>query len=73
MVTWQWPNPTLILWAVFLVVSRFTHGTLQHTCMLLSVIALGIWALLEIFWGASPFRRVLGAVVLVFMILSRVL
>ena len=34
-------------------------------------VALAIWAILEIVRGESPFRRVLGAVVLVLMVLSR--
>ena len=62
---WQWPNPALCVWLVTLVVGWFplsaAHATavdgIRHG-------ALVVWALDEVVRGASPFRRILGAVVL---------
>jgi hypothetical protein len=47
-------------------------GGVGRALSLLGAVALFIWAVLEIVRGDSPFRRVLGAVVLVFMIVSAV-
>ena len=62
---WQWPNPALCVWLVTLVLGWFdlstTHaGTVEgirHGALLM-------WSLDELVRGASPFRRVLGAVIL---------
>jgi hypothetical protein len=71
---WHWPNPALCLWMVALVLGRFdlsaTHATavdgVRHGALL-------VWALDEVVRGASPFRRVLGAVVLAAQLTSLVL
>jgi hypothetical protein len=63
---WQWPNPALWVWLVTLVLGRLdlsaAHATavdgVRHGALL-------VWALDEVVRGASPFRRTLGAVVLV--------
>lgn len=70
----QWPNAALWVWIVALVLGRFdlsaTHATavdgVRHGALL-------VWALDEVVRGASPFRRVLGAVVLVAQVTSLVL
>ena len=71
-VVWQNFNLPIILWAVFALLSKiFKTGDL-HT--FLSVIAFGLiftWAWLEINQGASPFRRMLGAIVMILSIRSR--
>lgn len=62
---WQLPNPALSVWLVCLVVTTFDL-TAAHKSMVADVGrgALLVWALDEVVRGASPFRRVLGAVVL---------
>jgi len=65
LVLWQPPNPALCVWMVALALGRFdlssTHATavdgVRHGALL-------VWALDEVVRGASPFRRVLGAVIL---------
>ena len=62
---WQFPNPALCVWLVTLVLGWFelsaAHATavdgIRHGALL-------VWALDEVVRGASPFRRMLGAVVL---------
>ena len=63
---WQFPNPALCVWLVALVLGRFDLSAghekavdgVRHGALL-------VWSLDEVVRGASPFRRVLGAVVLV--------
>ncbi len=63
---WQPPNPALSVWLVAVVVGFFDLSS-AHTTAVDGVRhgALLVWALDELVRGASPFRRVLGAVVLV--------
>jgi hypothetical protein len=76
---WQLPNPALCVWLVTLVLGRFelsaTHATavdgVRHGALL--VWALLVWALDEVVRGASPFRRLLGAVILTVQLASLVL
>ena len=70
---WQPPNPALCVWLVTLVLGRLdlseAHATavagVRHGALL-------VWALDEVVRGASPFRRVLGAVVLAAQVASLV-
>ena len=62
---WQVPNPALCVWMATVVLGRFdlsaTHAT---TVDGVRRGALLVWALDEVVRGASPFRRLLGGVVL---------
>jgi len=63
---WQPPNPALLVWLAAVALGLLdlspAHDTqvsgVRHGALL-------VWALDELVRGASPFRRVLGAVVLV--------
>jgi len=61
----QFPNPALSVWLVALVLGRFDLSA-AHAAAVDGVRhgALLVWALDELVRGASPFRRVLGVVVL---------
>ncbi|RNL77740.1 hypothetical protein [Nocardioides marmorisolisilvae] len=63
---WQFPNPALAVWFVALVVGLLPLAP-SHAATVegLRRGALVVWALDELVRGSSPFRRVLGAVVLV--------
>jgi hypothetical protein len=71
---WQVPNPALTVWLATLVLGMLdlsgAHRTeidgIRHGALL-------VWALDEVLRGASPFRRVLGAVVLTAQLASLVL
>lgn len=62
---WQFPNPALCVWMMALVLDRFELSD-THADAVDGVRrgALLVWALDEVVRGASPFRRLLGAVVL---------
>ena len=71
---WQLPNPALCVWLVTLGLGRFDLSA-AHTMAVDGVRhgALLVWALDEVVRGASPFRRLLGAVVLAAQLASLVL
>lgn len=69
-VIWQTPNIYLIAWAVLTVVSLFFNGTIATVFSWLGNIALLTWSILEITKGVNYFRRLLGLLVLVFVIMS---
>ena len=57
----QWPNAPLWIWLV----ARAAHAvTGMAQLVWVATVALVVWAAWEIWSGASPFRRVLGIVVL---------
>lgn len=57
----QWPNAPLWVWILATVAHALTGaGWLTWV----ATAALVVWALLEVARGASPFRRVLGGIVL---------
>ena len=63
---WQPPNPALTVWVAAVVVGLFPLATAhENTVHGIRRGALVVWSLDELVRGASPFRRVLGAVVLV--------
>jgi hypothetical protein len=61
----QFPNPALFVWFAAMVLGRFElSGTHATTVDGVGIGALLVWALDEVVRGASPFRRLLGVVVL---------
>jgi hypothetical protein len=63
----SWPNPALTVWLVSLVVG-WTDVLGTERAATLSLVgkgALVVWGLDELVRGASPVRRILGALVLV--------
>ena len=69
-VIFQWPNVWLIAWAVVTMVSLFTRGTVFSVCYWLADAILAVWAILEITKGVNYFRKALGVIVLIFVIIS---
>lgn len=61
LVVGQWPNLPLWIWIVASVVGRFTDNAVVGA---VAAMALAVWAILEVAKGVNPFRRILGAVVL---------
>ena len=68
---WQLPNPALCVWIAAVVLGQLelsaTHATAVEG---IRRGALLVWALDEVVRGASPFRRLLGAVVLIAQVAS---
>ena len=70
-VIWQTPNAFLIGWALLTIISLFlNNGSVADLFTWLGMASLVIWSLLEIFKGVNYFRRILGAVVLILILLS---
>lgn len=68
----QWPNMPLVLWFVFLVGARLPLPELWTQLFdMASFIVILIWAMLELVSGVNLFRRIVGGVVLVAVLLLR--
>ena len=73
LILWQAPNPALSVWLAALVLGRFDLSAARESALDgVRHGALLVWALDEVVRGASPFRRVLGTVVLVAQLASLV-
>ena len=74
LILWQFPNPALCVWLIAVVLGWFDLSA-AHTTVVDGVRhgALLVWALDEVVRGASPFRRLLGGVVLAAQLASLVL
>ncbi len=70
-VLFQKPNVPIIVWAISMVITRLSHGTVQARFQLLAFIALATWAVMEMLWGVNTFRRILGAVVLLAIVAGK--
>ena len=67
----QTPNAPLVIWLLFAVLSHLVApGHWQTLAQSISKGAILIWAIFEIYSGVSPFRRVLGCIVLILSIAS---
>lgn len=65
-VLWQRPNLPIIGWLVFMVISHLLEeGSVRSGVATLSSAFLFTWSYLEITEGDSPFRRVLGTIVMI--------
>ena len=71
-VLWQRPNLPIIIWAVFTVLAHVLHGQPKHLSQVVAFAALLLWSLLELFQGANYFRRALGLVVFVALMMSAI-
>jgi hypothetical protein len=69
-VIWQTPNLWLIGWLVLTFISLLFTGRKSDIFSWLGSVSLIIWSLLEIFKGASYFRRALGLLILVSSVMS---
>lgn len=73
LILWQFPNPALCVWMVAVVLGWFDLPATQATAVVgIRHGALLVWALDELVRGASPFRQLLGAVVLIAQLASLV-
>lgn len=70
-VLWQWPNVTLYGWLLFKGISLLINpGHIKTGLTSLSMAFLFVWAYLEITKGVDYFRRALGFIVIISIILS---
>lgn len=69
----QRPNLPIIGWAVFTVLTRLlSESDLRVTAQYMAFGFLFTWAWLELTQGVNNFRRLLGAIVLVMSIVSKI-
>lgn len=73
LVVWQMPNVPLWIWIASMIVRIPLDGGVRAAVGLIGSLALAVWAVMEIGWGVNPFRRMVGAVVLIAGILGLVL
>lgn len=70
-VIWQWPNVPLMSWLIFKILSMVIKtSNIKGACENLSMAFLFTWAYLEITSGKSYFRRTLGAVIMIALIIG---
>ena len=68
----QRPNLPLIVWFIGLMASKLVSiGIVHDLASIISFGAIFTWAWLELFQGVNYFRRVLGLVVMTFVILGK--
>lgn len=68
----QPPNAALIGWAVCMVAAKISPAsTLKSSFAILSLLFLSFWATLEFLRGDSNFRKLLGAIFLLGIIMSQ--
>jgi hypothetical protein len=68
----QMPNLPLAAWLVATVLTHILpYGQANFAANLIAFGAIFTWAWMEIFMGSAPIRRVLGVVVLVLSVTSR--
>ncbi|MDB5182790.1 MAG: hypothetical protein JWO47_574 [Candidatus Saccharibacteria bacterium] len=70
---WQMPNIPLFTWLIATILAKVVQNGKTHDLVTTAAFgALFAWALMEILTGVNYFRRILGLVVLVMLILSKV-
>ena len=70
-VIYQRPNALLIAWVVLTLASIFVPtGMPENIIWWLSLAVLAVWAALEIWKGVDYFRRALGTVVMILVLLA---
>jgi hypothetical protein len=67
-VLFQWPNIFLLVWLIATIARKQTDVAWLG---LVAFCSLVVWAILEIAYGASHFRRLLGAAVLAASVYAR--
>jgi hypothetical protein len=64
----QFPNAPLLVAFAGWGLAAVTHGTAHDVGRAVSVVGLGVWALLEVVAGVNWFRRLVGAGALVWIV-----
>lgn len=68
-VTWQLPNIPIMGWAAFILLSYlFNDPSIKSHLEVVSKCFLFTWAYLELFQGVNYFRRILGLIVILYII-----
>jgi hypothetical protein len=69
----QMPNLPIIIWVVVsLLKTVYKTGKINLGLDILAVSSLFIWAIQELFQGVNYFRRGLGAIILIWLMVSKI-
>lgn len=69
----QKPNLPIMVWFASVVINKFlSGGVVSQFVSTIGTTAIAVWATLEIISGVNLFRRILGSVVLAFIIYGRI-
>ncbi len=72
-VVWQRPNALLMTWfGAFVLTVLLPTDWLGHVFSFVALIAILIWAVMELGWGVNYFRRSLGLGVILIFVASHV-
>jgi hypothetical protein len=73
LVVGQLPNRLLVLWFVLTVIRLVFRptGTLGVVLDGVALVALLVWSIDELWRGVNPFRRLIGGLVLLFLVVTR--
>ena len=70
-VIWQKPNVYLITWLVSTGLTWFLpYNILKRALLLISLVSIIIWSLLEMYSGVNRFRRLLGLLVFIIVVIN---
>jgi hypothetical protein len=70
-VIWQKPNVFLVTWFVSTFLTWFMpYNTLKRILLLVSLVAIIIWSCLEMYSGVNRFRRLLGLLVFIIVVIN---
>lgn len=65
----QFPNVPIIIWLATVILNRFVQAQPANTVLsIIGTASLTVWALLEIYSGVNLFRKLLGSVVLLYIV-----
>lgn len=71
LVLFEFPNVPLLLAIATWISLQILHGNTIHFWLeIVFNLALVVWAILEIFWGNSNFRKLLGSLVLAYIVIG---
>ena len=69
----QVPNVPIVIWAVSIALNKLVQDqTVSTIISSIGTVSLTVWAMLEIISGVNLFRKILGSVVLAYIVYSLV-
>lgn len=72
-VMWQRPNLPLFIWAFCFIIGHSVADQALHQALSIAgTVSLTIWAIAEIGWGTSYFRRALGVAIFANIVITQV-
>ena len=71
-IIWQRPNKLLLVWVTSAFLALLIRGGIvEDVIQWIGVVALAIWAVLEVVWGVNYFWRYVGAMMLIVIFFTK--